>query len=257
MIFSGSSAPSSTTCCVCTMVSCAARRHDRIEIPAGRPIGQIAPAVRFPGLDQRHVAAERFLEQIFAAGDLALLLAGGELGADGGRGEKGRECRRRRRGCAPPSCPAARFQARSCRRDKAPRTPPDRRCADTSRRSCARGRDREAAPSRCGRRRHCWRRRSNPSRPARSDRRAKRAGWPILPKPPSRTTAPSRMPAIASAMDCTILLIIEVQSSVIPRCERSEPIKSAVADLMMNNAKSGKPDFVGMPARTFQPLLFP
>src|SRR5581483_7937342 len=33
-------------------------------------------------------------------------------------------------------------------------------------------------------------------------------GWPIEPKPPISTTEPSRIPAIASAMLCTILLII-------------------------------------------------
>src|SRR5580704_5221369 len=33
-------------------------------------------------------------------------------------------------------------------------------------------------------------------------------GWPMLPKPPTRTTEPSLTPASASAMLCTILLII-------------------------------------------------
>src|SRR3984957_2393535 len=37
-------------------------------------------------------------------------------------------------------------------------------------------------------------------------------GWPMLPKPPTRTTAPSRTPAMASAMVCTILLIIGLRS---------------------------------------------
>jgi hypothetical protein len=37
-------------------------------------------------------------------------------------------------------------------------------------------------------------------------------------------------------------------TSVTLRCERSEPIKSAVADLTINDAKSGKPDFIGATA---------
>src|ERR1700733_8784821 len=38
-------------------------------------------------------------------------------------------------------------------------------------------------------------------------------GWPMLPRPPISTTAPSRIPAIASAKLCTILLIM---ASVLP-----------------------------------------
>src|SRR5580700_11302970 len=62
------------------------RRHHRVEIARRRLVGEIAPAVRFPGLDQRDVAVERFLENIFAAVNLALFLAGGKLGADRRRG---------------------------------------------------------------------------------------------------------------------------------------------------------------------------
>src|SRR5580704_4535250 len=43
----------------------------------------------------------------------------------------------------------------------------------------------------------------------------------MLPKPPTRTTAPSRMPAMASAMVCTILLIIGV--AVIRRSTQTAP----------------------------------
>src|SRR5579862_5367369 len=60
-------------------------RHHRIEIARGRLVGEVAPAVSLPGLDQRHVAVQRFFQQIFAAANFPLFLAFGELGADGGR----------------------------------------------------------------------------------------------------------------------------------------------------------------------------
>src|SRR5215472_4598650 len=63
-------------------------RHDRIEIAGRGPIGQVTPTVRLPGLDQRNIPGERFLKQVLAPSNFALLLAGGELGADGGGGKK-------------------------------------------------------------------------------------------------------------------------------------------------------------------------
>ena len=221
------------------------RRHDRIEIARRRAVGQIAPAVRLPGLDQRDVAGQRFFEQIFAAADFALFLAGGELGADRGRGDRRPECRRRRRACVPPWCPAARSRARSCRRDKAPRTPPDRRCADRSRRSCARGRDSRS--------------RARPTRPTPallettvrslapcSIRPSISAlGWPMLPKPPSSTTEPSRMPAIASAMICTILLIIGNAYSADDAQPRTRRRNAGIT----SRAKRRKLSLAGQPGR--------
>jgi hypothetical protein len=41
--------------------------------------------------------------------------------------------------------------------------------------------------------------------------------------------------------------------SVTLRCERSEPTKSAIADLDFENTKSGKPDFAGATARAVHP----
>src|ERR1700746_3084699 len=66
-------------------------RHHRIEVTRRGAVGQIAPAIGLPSLDQRHVAGKRLFQKISAAGNLALLLAGGELGADGGRGEERRD----------------------------------------------------------------------------------------------------------------------------------------------------------------------
>ena len=40
------------------------RRHHRIEVARRRVEGEIAPAVRLPGLDQRDVAGQRFFEQV-------------------------------------------------------------------------------------------------------------------------------------------------------------------------------------------------
>src|SRR6516162_91784 len=53
------------------------RRHHRIEISRRGAIDQVAPAIGFPGLDQGDVAGQRFFQEIFAAGNLALFLAGG------------------------------------------------------------------------------------------------------------------------------------------------------------------------------------
>src|SRR5689334_6489401 len=64
-------------------------RHDRIEITRRRSIGQVTPAVRLPRLDQRDIPGERLFKQVAASAYFALLLAGGELGADGGGGEEG------------------------------------------------------------------------------------------------------------------------------------------------------------------------
>src|SRR5579862_4492355 len=66
------------------------RRHHRIEIARGRPVGEVAPAVGFPRLDQRHVAGQRVFQNVFAAANLPLFLAFGELGADGRRRVEGR-----------------------------------------------------------------------------------------------------------------------------------------------------------------------
>src|SRR5580704_16271513 len=66
------------------------RRHHRIEIARRRFVGQVSPAVGLPGLNQRYVAGKRFFQQIFAAANLPLFLAFGELGADGGRRIEGR-----------------------------------------------------------------------------------------------------------------------------------------------------------------------
>src|SRR3712207_203748 len=61
------------------------RRHHRVEVPAGSPVGEVAPAVRLPRLHQRHVALQGALHDVAAAVELAHLLAPLQQGA-GGRG---------------------------------------------------------------------------------------------------------------------------------------------------------------------------
>ena len=43
-------------------------------------------------------------------------------------------------------------------------------------------------------------------------------GWPTAPKPPSSTVEPSLMPAMASAIDWTILLIMRLRPLGMPAC---------------------------------------
>ena len=124
--WSGSISPSSRMCWVCTMVSFGGHGDDRIEVPAGLLVGQVAPAVGLPRFHQADIALQRVLQDVGAAVDLAMFLADGHLGADAGGGEERRARRRRRRACARPGCPAERSPARSCRRDTGSRTPPDR-----------------------------------------------------------------------------------------------------------------------------------
>src|SRR5262249_13815571 len=56
-------------------------------------------------------------------------------------------------------------------------------------------------------------------------------GWPILPKPPSNTTAPSPMSAMAWVMLCTILLIIDC----------AFPGRSAACDFTPPRARAALP----------------
>src|SRR5581483_11828695 len=64
-------------------------------------------------------------------------------------------------------------------------------------------------------------------------------GWPIEPKPPISTTEPSRMSAIASAMLCTILLIM------VECCARSSPRQRGPSPIVRASA-FWIPAFAGM-----------
>src|SRR3954469_9712775 len=64
--------------------------HDRVEVAAGVAEDQVAPAVGHPGLDQRDVAWQGFLEDAGAAVVGAHLLALGDQRAGAGGGEEGR-----------------------------------------------------------------------------------------------------------------------------------------------------------------------
>jgi hypothetical protein len=71
-------------------------RHDRIEIARGPAVDEIAPAIRFPGVDQRHVTSQRVLEHVIPIADASHFLVGGKQGADAGRCEEGRNTGTRR-----------------------------------------------------------------------------------------------------------------------------------------------------------------
>src|SRR5215471_3226360 len=64
-------------------------RHHRIEVPSRAAIGEIAPAISLPRLDERNVGMKRALHQIRAAAEFARLFALAELRADGGRRVEG------------------------------------------------------------------------------------------------------------------------------------------------------------------------
>src|SRR6266851_1626439 len=63
-------------------------RHDGIEVPPAAAIGEVAPTIRPPGLDQRYVGMQGPLQKIGAAIELADLLALRERRADGGGREE-------------------------------------------------------------------------------------------------------------------------------------------------------------------------
>ena len=117
--FSGSSAPRSTMCCACAMVNFGGHRHHRIEIARRRFVGEIAPAIRLPGFDQRDVAGQRFFQHVVAAARIRAAPCPRRAASRPTSACRKPGCRRRRRACARPSCPAASLQARSCRRGKA------------------------------------------------------------------------------------------------------------------------------------------
>ena len=62
-------------CCACAIVNFAAVAMIGLKFRADDLSVQIAPAVRLPGFDQRHVAGERLLDRVLAAGKLPHLLA--------------------------------------------------------------------------------------------------------------------------------------------------------------------------------------
>src|SRR6266403_800376 len=65
-------------------------RHHRIEVARGLSIDEVAPAVTFPCLDEREIAAQPALENILAAVELARFLTFGDHGAvPRGRVERG------------------------------------------------------------------------------------------------------------------------------------------------------------------------
>ena len=70
-----------------------------------------------------------------------------------------------------------------------------------------------AAPARYGRRRRCWQATVRSVAPCSISPSISAFGWPTAPKPPISTVEPSLMPAMASAMDWTILLIMLGASS--------------------------------------------
>src|SRR5438270_1971867 len=70
------------------------RRHDRIEVPPGVAVDEVAPTVGAPRLDQCNIAVNRVFEDVFAPVKDAALLALGQLGAGGGRRVEGRDAGR-------------------------------------------------------------------------------------------------------------------------------------------------------------------
>ena len=89
-IVSGASSPSATTLRVMRDGQLRRHRHDRVEVPCAVAIGQVAPAIRLPCLDQCDIARQRIFQQTQPAADLARLAAFREqrVGA-GGRVEAG------------------------------------------------------------------------------------------------------------------------------------------------------------------------
>ncbi len=145
---SGERAPSSTTDWTCATVSLGGRRHHRVEVPPAVLVGEVAPTVAFPGLDQGDVARQGVFQHAVPPADRRRRLALGELRAEGRSVCRRRECPPRPPACARPACPAAPVPTRSCRRGRVPRTRTSRRNGETSRRCAAPGRASSAWPGR-------------------------------------------------------------------------------------------------------------
>ena len=188
--------------CACTMVSGRGCRHHRIEIPRRLLVGQVAPAIGVPRLDQGDVArAAPCSSTHILPADFAGFLALGRAWCRRRSACRSRGRRRRRRACARPWCPAARSPARSFRPCRGPRTPPSRRCAGTSRRffctrpsSISRARPTRPLPA-------LFATTVRSRAPCSISPSTSASGWPTLPKPPSSTVDPSATPAMASAIE--------------------------------------------------------
>jgi hypothetical protein len=71
------------------------RGHDRREVARGLAVGEVAPAIRAVGLDERVVGVDRILEHVVAIADAPSLLAFGEQRAEGRRREESADARAR------------------------------------------------------------------------------------------------------------------------------------------------------------------
>src|SRR5579864_5449206 len=56
-------------------------RHYRIKVPSCSPVGEIAPAVGAPSLDERHIGPQCPFHDVSTAIEIARFLAFGEFGA--------------------------------------------------------------------------------------------------------------------------------------------------------------------------------
>ena len=65
-------------------------RHHRIKIARGLAVDEIALGIALPGVHEREVGDEAGLHDVALAVELALFLALGDVGADAGLGEEGR-----------------------------------------------------------------------------------------------------------------------------------------------------------------------
>ena len=83
--------PGSTICSTCATTDLRGGGHDRVEVPRGLPVDQVALGVGLPGVDDRQVGVQAAFHHIEPAIEFLLRLALGDLGAGAGGGEEGRD----------------------------------------------------------------------------------------------------------------------------------------------------------------------
>ena len=91
MMWSPSISPGSTRCSTSATVTLAGGRHHRIEVARGLAVDEVAFGIALPGVHDREVGDEAGLHDVALAVELALFLALGDVGADAGLGEEGRD----------------------------------------------------------------------------------------------------------------------------------------------------------------------
>ena len=196
---SGSRPPTSTTSATWATTVGGGGGHDRAEVAGGLAVDEVAQPVGAVGPDQRDVAADRVLQDVRAAVDLAGLLALGQRRADAGGAEERADAGAG--GAHPLGEVALRDHleldpARAVEPVEDPGVGLARERADHLAHPALgqqRGQAGVAVAGVVGDHGQVGR------RPAGSARRSASTGMPAMPKPPTSTVEPSSIPATASS----------------------------------------------------------